>query len=131
MQTVALKRDDDEGGLGTAIPAEEPWTGADFVIARLTAADGSQGVGEAFMWLPESAGRSSRRRIIERAHFLVQLGTESILLHFEVVVRLEIEPEPLRETEVTRESQGGIRCDRALAEDDRVDPAWLDIDVSR
>jgi muconate cycloisomerase len=42
------------GGLGTAIPAEEPWTGGDFVIARLTAADGSQGVGEAFMWLPET-----------------------------------------------------------------------------
>jgi muconate cycloisomerase len=42
------------GGLGTAIPAEEPWTGGDFVIARLTAADGSQGVGEAFVWLPET-----------------------------------------------------------------------------
>jgi muconate cycloisomerase len=41
-------------GLGTAIPAEEPWTGSDFVVARLTAADGSQGVGEVFMWLPET-----------------------------------------------------------------------------
>ena len=37
-----------------AIPAEEPWTGGDFVIARLTAEDGSQGVGEAFVWLPET-----------------------------------------------------------------------------
>jgi muconate cycloisomerase len=43
-----------EGGLGMAIPAEEPWTGGDFVIARLTAEDGSQGVGEAFVWLPET-----------------------------------------------------------------------------
>ncbi|MCK6553536.1 mandelate racemase/muconate lactonizing enzyme family protein [Candidatus Binatia bacterium] len=43
-----------EGGLGMAIPAEEPWTGGDFVIARLTAGDGSQGVGEAFVWLPET-----------------------------------------------------------------------------
>lgn len=42
------------GGLGMAIPAEEPWTGGDFVIARLTAADGSQGIGEAFVWLPET-----------------------------------------------------------------------------
>jgi muconate cycloisomerase len=43
-----------EGGLGMAIPAEEPWTGGDFVIARLTAEDGSQGLGEAFVWLPET-----------------------------------------------------------------------------
>ena len=42
------------GGLGMAIPAEEPWAGGDFVIARLTASDGSQGIGEAFVWLPET-----------------------------------------------------------------------------
>lgn len=42
------------GGLGMAIPAEEAWTGGDFVIARLTADDGSQGLGEAFVWLPET-----------------------------------------------------------------------------
>ena len=42
------------GGLGMAIPAEEAWTGGDFVIARLTADDGAQGVGEAFVWLPET-----------------------------------------------------------------------------
>jgi muconate cycloisomerase len=42
------------GGLGMAIPAEEPWTGGDFVIARLTADDGTQGAGEAFVWLPET-----------------------------------------------------------------------------
>jgi len=43
-----------EGGLGMAIAAEEPWTGGDFVIARLGAEDGSQGLGEAFVWLPET-----------------------------------------------------------------------------
>jgi len=43
-----------EGGLGMAIPAEEPWTGGDFVLARLTAEDGAQGLGEAFVWLPET-----------------------------------------------------------------------------
>jgi muconate cycloisomerase len=42
------------GGLGMAIPAEEPWLGGDFVICRLTADDGSQGLGEAFVWLPET-----------------------------------------------------------------------------
>jgi len=42
------------GRLGMAIAAEEPWTGGDFVIARLGAEDGSCGVGEAFVWLPET-----------------------------------------------------------------------------
>ena len=42
------------GGLGMAIPAEEAWLGGDFVIARLRADDGSEGVGEAFVWLPET-----------------------------------------------------------------------------
>jgi muconate cycloisomerase len=43
-----------KGGLGMAIPAEEPWTGGDFVVARLVADDGSVGLGEAFVWLPET-----------------------------------------------------------------------------
>jgi len=43
-----------EGGLGMAIPAEEAWLGGDFVIARLVAEDGSVGLGEAFVWLPET-----------------------------------------------------------------------------
>ena len=43
-----------ETGLGMAIPAEEPWTGGDFVVVRLTAEDGSRGLGEAFVWLPET-----------------------------------------------------------------------------
>jgi muconate cycloisomerase len=42
------------GGLGMAIPAEEPWMGGDFVVCRLTANDGRSGVGEAFVWLPET-----------------------------------------------------------------------------
>jgi muconate cycloisomerase len=43
-----------EGGLGMAIPAEEAWTGSDCILARLTTEDGSQGLGEAFIWLPET-----------------------------------------------------------------------------
>lgn len=46
--------DSSAGGLGMAIPAEEPWTGGDFVICRLTAGNGHTGVGEAFVWLPET-----------------------------------------------------------------------------
>ncbi|CAG0987422.1 muconate cycloisomerase [Myxococcaceae bacterium] len=43
-----------EGGLGMAIPAEEEWLGGDFVIVRLVARNGVEGVGEAFVWLPET-----------------------------------------------------------------------------
>ena len=43
-----------EGGLGMAIAAEEDWLGGDFVICCLTTDDGYTGIGEAFVWLPET-----------------------------------------------------------------------------
>lgn len=42
------------GGLGMMIPAEEEWTGEDFVICKLIAEDGNVGLGEVFVWLPET-----------------------------------------------------------------------------
>ncbi len=42
------------GGLGMAIAAEEEWLGGDFVICKLVADDGGIGLGEAFVWLPET-----------------------------------------------------------------------------
>ena len=42
------------GGLGMAIPAEEAWLGGDFVICRLIAENAAVGLGEAFVWLPET-----------------------------------------------------------------------------
>lgn len=42
------------GGLGMMIPAEEEWQGGDFVICRLIAEDGAIGLGEQFVWLPET-----------------------------------------------------------------------------
>jgi muconate cycloisomerase len=42
------------GGLGMAIPAEEAWLGGDFAIVKLISNNGSVGLGEAFVWLPES-----------------------------------------------------------------------------
>jgi muconate cycloisomerase len=42
------------GGLGMAIQAEEAWLGGDFVICTLVADDGNVGLGEAFVWLPET-----------------------------------------------------------------------------
>ncbi|MFX0070456.1 MAG: mandelate racemase/muconate lactonizing enzyme family protein [Candidatus Hermodarchaeota archaeon] len=43
-----------EGALGMAIPAEEAWLGGDFVIVKLICQDGTEGLGESFVWLPES-----------------------------------------------------------------------------
>jgi len=43
-----------EGGLGMAIGAEEAWLGGDFVICKLFSKDGSIGLGESFIWLPET-----------------------------------------------------------------------------
>jgi len=43
-----------EGGLGMAIAAEEAWLGGDFVICKLKTKEGFIGLGELFLWLPES-----------------------------------------------------------------------------
>lgn len=43
-----------EGGIGMALEVDKPWMGGDFVICRLIAEDGSVGLGEAFVWLPET-----------------------------------------------------------------------------
>ncbi len=43
-----------EGGLGMAIAAEEAWLGGDFVICKLITRRGNIGLGESFLWLPES-----------------------------------------------------------------------------
>ncbi len=46
--------DESDNGLGMAIDAEEPWEAGDFVFARIEDADGVEGWGEVFMWLPET-----------------------------------------------------------------------------
>jgi muconate cycloisomerase len=43
-----------EGTLGMAIPAEESWLGGDFAIIKLIDNEGNVGLGESFVWLPES-----------------------------------------------------------------------------
>jgi len=42
------------GGLGMAIAAEEAWLGGDFAICKLTDEDGNTGLGEQFVWWPET-----------------------------------------------------------------------------
>jgi muconate cycloisomerase len=63
------------GGLGMAIPAEEEWTGGDFVICKMFCDDGNFGLGEAFVWLPET-GISPEQiiDIIQRALYRYVIG---------------------------------------------------------
>ena len=42
------------GGLGMAIPAEEDWPGGDFAICKMTDEADNTGVGEQFVWWPET-----------------------------------------------------------------------------
>jgi len=42
------------GGLGMAIPAEEEWFGGDFAICKMTDEAGNTGLGEQFVWWPET-----------------------------------------------------------------------------
>ncbi len=42
------------GGLGMAIAAEEDWPGGDFAICKLTDEAGNTGLGEQFVWWPET-----------------------------------------------------------------------------
>jgi len=51
------------GGLGMAIPAEEEWTGGDFAICKMTDEAGNTGLGEQFVWWPET-GASPKQIIL-------------------------------------------------------------------
>jgi muconate cycloisomerase len=51
---VTKAMEESEGGLGMAISSEEKWLGGDFVICELFSNTGDIGLGESFIWLPET-----------------------------------------------------------------------------
>jgi len=51
------------GGLGMAIPAEEAWTGIDCAICKMVDEAGNVGLGESYVWWPETG--TSPNQIIE------------------------------------------------------------------
>jgi len=51
------------GGLGMAIPAEEAWTGIDCAICKMVDEAGNVGLGESYVWWPETG--ASPNQIIE------------------------------------------------------------------
>lgn len=57
-----------DNGLGMAIPAEEPWLEADFLLCRLVDEDGVEGWGEAYVWLPESGVSQREMAMAIRDH---------------------------------------------------------------
>lgn len=57
-----------DNGLGMALAAEEPWLAADFVLCRLEDADGVEGWGEAYVWLPETGVSSREMAMAIREH---------------------------------------------------------------
>jgi len=68
-----------EGGLGMAIKAEDPWLGEDFVICRLQSDDGHAGIGEVFMWLPETGVLPSQViDVIQKALYKYVIGADPI-----------------------------------------------------
>ena len=57
---VVKTMEQSEGGLGMSIGSEEKWLGGDFVICKLFSNSGEIGLGEAFVWLPETGISSNQ-----------------------------------------------------------------------
>jgi muconate cycloisomerase len=76
------------GGLGMAIPAEEDWPGGDFAICKMTDEAGNTGVGEQFVWWPET-GVSPKQIIlaVQEALYKYVLG-ESPFDYQEIRIRM-------------------------------------------
>lgn len=51
---VRKTMDSSEGGHGMAIPTDEPWQGAEAVICQMFDKEGTEGLGEVLVWLPET-----------------------------------------------------------------------------
>ncbi len=64
-------------------------------------------------------------------HFELDLVFQMLLGYFQVVVRLQVEPELRGGAESTGQTQGGIGCDAALALNDGVDAIWRDAQGAR
>jgi len=57
-----------DNGLGMALEVEEPWLAADFLLCRLVDADGLEGWGEAYVWLPETGVSQRELALAIRDH---------------------------------------------------------------
>ena len=53
-KAVRATMDASEGGHGMAIPTDEPWQGGEGIICQLFTNDGTMGLGDMMVWLPET-----------------------------------------------------------------------------
>ncbi len=67
------------------------------------------------------AAAGSSTRACEHRHFLFDAIAQAILLNFQIISRLHVQPDPIGSLEVPRQSQGGIGRDGPSAVDDLVD----------
>jgi len=63
FQEIVREAMSKSGGLGMAIPAEEAWTGIDCAICKMVDEAGNVGLGESYVWWPETG--TSPNQIIE------------------------------------------------------------------
>jgi len=59
----------------------------------------------------------------------IEATGKALLLDFQVVVGLEVDPEGLRHAEELREPEGGVGGNRPLAKDDLIDASRVDVNV--
>lgn len=64
-------------------------------------------------------------------HFAFQSTAQSILLFFQVVMRLQVQPEPFRSSKEAGQAQCRIDADRTLPANDFVDPTGRNARVFR
>jgi muconate cycloisomerase len=79
---VVKAMEESEGGLGMAIGSEEKWLGGEFVICKLISNTSEIGLGEVFVWLPET-GISGNQIIdsIEKGLAKYVLGENPFNIH--------------------------------------------------
>jgi hypothetical protein len=65
----------------------------------------------------------------QHPHLFSKTGAKAILLRFQIVTSLEIQPEAFGRAEVPGQSQGRVGRHGALAEHDLVDAPWWDADI--
>jgi hypothetical protein len=65
----------------------------------------------------------------EHRDFTVEAVAQPVLDQFQVITRLQIQPEPFGRSEKGSKAQGRIGRDSTLASDDLVDPPWRDANV--
>lgn len=75
--------------------------------------------------------RRRRRGSRKRSYFFFQPITDEFLLQFQIVMGLEVEPQPGRGAKIAAKTQGSIGTDRALTQHDFIDPAGINANVSR